>query len=55
LPGWKVNTSNARKAGELPRNARRYVRRLEELIGCHFHVISIGPRRDQSIVIKNVI
>jgi len=55
LPGWKVNTSNARKAGELPRNARRYIRRLEELIGCHFHIISIGPRRDQSIVIKNVI
>jgi len=55
LPGWKAGTSNARKARELPRNARRYVRRLEELIGCRFHVISIGPRREQSIVIKNVI
>jgi adenylosuccinate synthase len=55
LPGWKASTSNARKAGELPRNARRYVRRLEELIGCRFHIISIGPRRDQSIVIKNII
>ena len=55
LPGWKVNTSDARKAGELPRNARKYIRRIEELIGCRFHIISIGPRRDQSIVIKNVI
>jgi len=55
MPGWKASTSNARKAGDLPRNARRYVSRLEELIGCHFHVISIGPRRDQSIVIKNII
>ncbi len=55
LPGWKINTSDARKAGELPRNARKYIRRLEELIGCRFHIISIGPRRDQSIVIKNVI
>lgn len=55
LPGWKVNTSDARKAGELPRNARKYIRRLEELIGCRFHIISIGPRRDQSIVIKNII
>ncbi len=55
LPGWKASTSNARKAGDLPRNARRYVSRLEELIGCRFHVISIGPRRDQSIVIKNII
>ena len=55
LPGWKVNTSDARKVGELPRNARKYIRRIEELIGCRFHIISIGPRRDQSIVIKNVI
>jgi len=55
LPGWKINTSDARKAGELPSNARKYIRRLEELIGCRFHIISIGPRRDQSIVIKNVI
>ena len=55
LPGWKVNTSDARKTRELPRNARKYIRRLEELIGCRFHIISIGPRRDQSIVIKNVI
>ncbi|MBN1690487.1 MAG: adenylosuccinate synthase [Dehalococcoidia bacterium] len=55
LPGWKTCTSGARKAGDLPRNARRYIRRLEELIGCRFHVISIGPRRDQSIVIKNII
>jgi adenylosuccinate synthase len=55
LPVWKVNTSDARKAGELPVNARKYIRRLEDLIGCRFHIISIGPRRDQSIVIKNVI
>ncbi|MCX5996877.1 MAG: adenylosuccinate synthase [Chloroflexi bacterium] len=55
LPGWEVNTSNARKAGELPRNALKYIRRLEQLIGCRFHIISIGPRREQSIVIKNVI
>jgi len=55
LPGWKVNTSDARKVGELPRNARKYIKRLEELIGCRFHIISIGPRRDQSIVIKNLI
>ena len=54
-PGWKVNTSDARKARELPRNARRYIRRLEELIGCRFHIISIGPRREQSIVKKNII
>jgi adenylosuccinate synthase len=55
LPGWKASTSDVRDAKKLPLNARKYVKRLEELIGCPFHIISIGPRREQSIVIKKVI
>ncbi len=55
LPGWKASTRNVRNFKKLPANARRYINRLEELIGCRFHVISIGPRRDESIVIKNVL
>jgi adenylosuccinate synthase len=55
LPGWKVDTSGARTLKQLPVNARKYVRRLEVLIKCPFHVISIGPRRDQSIIVKNII
>jgi adenylosuccinate synthase len=55
LPGWKASTSDIRDAKKLPLNARKYVKRLEELIGCPFHIISIGPRREQSIVIKKVI
>ncbi len=55
LPGWKTSTTDMREAKKLPANARKYIKRLEELIGCPFHIISIGPRREQSIVIKNVI
>ncbi len=55
LPGWKASTSDVRNAKKLPLNARKYVKRLEDLIGCPFHIISIGPRREQSIVIKKVI
>ena len=55
LPGWKSSTTDIRQANRLPGNARKYVKRLEKLIGCPFHIISIGPRREQSIVIKNVI
>ncbi|MGA2157869.1 MAG: adenylosuccinate synthase [Dehalococcoidia bacterium] len=55
LPGWKTSTTELREAKKLPANARKYIKRLEELIGCPFHIISIGPRREQSIVIKNVI
>lgn len=54
MPGWKTNTSNARNIKSLPANARKYIKRLEELIRCPFHVISIGPRRDQSIILKNM-
>lgn len=55
VPGWKTTTTDARSIKQLPSNARKYIRRLEELIRCPFHIISIGPRRDQSIVIKSVI
>lgn len=55
LPGWKTSTSDIRDIKKLPPNARRYIKRIEELIGCPFHIISIGPRRDQSITIKNII
>ena len=55
LPGWKSSTTDIREARKLPANARKYIKRIEELIKCPFHIISIGPRRDQSIVIKNVI
>jgi adenylosuccinate synthase len=55
LPGWKTSTTEARSIKDLPANARKYIRRLEELIDCPFHVISIGPRRDQSIVVEKII
>ncbi|MCX6008212.1 MAG: adenylosuccinate synthase [Chloroflexi bacterium] len=55
LPGWKAPTTDIRNAKKLPANARKYVKRIEDLIKCPFHIISIGPHREQSIVIKNII
>ncbi len=55
LPGWKAPTTDIRDAKKLPANARKYVKRIEDLIRCQFHIISIGPRREQSIVIKSII
>ena len=55
LPGWKSPTSDIRDAKKLPGNAMRYVKKLESLIGCPFHIISIGPRREQSITVKKII
>ncbi len=46
LPGWKCDISQCRSWEELPENARRYVQRVEELIGCQLHLISVGAERN---------
>jgi adenylosuccinate synthase len=50
LPGWKADCTGARKFEELPENAQRYVRRLEELIGRPVGIVSVGPEREQVII-----
>jgi adenylosuccinate synthase len=53
LPGWRTDITGAKSFADLPENAQRYVRRLEELAGCPIVMVSIGPRRDQTIVLRN--
>jgi adenylosuccinate synthase len=50
LEGWMTPTSDIRQFGRLPFAARRYVKRLEEICGCPARIISIGPKREQTIV-----
>jgi len=50
LPGWKQDTSKARRFEELPQAARGYVRRLEEIVGCEVGIVSTSPQRDGTIV-----
>jgi adenylosuccinate synthase len=50
LPGWRTDTSTARRFADLPERARRYVRRLEELVGCEIGIISTSPQRDGTII-----
>jgi adenylosuccinate synthase len=49
LPGWSENISACRTFEELPVNARRYVERVEELIGARVSTIGVGPGRDETI------
>ena len=49
LPGWSEDISGARAFGELPRAARRYVERVEELLGVPILLIGVGPGREQTI------
>lgn len=54
LPGWEKPTGDIRIYKDLPPKAQRYVKRLEELIGCPASLISIGKRREQTIVRKSI-
>jgi adenylosuccinate synthase len=54
LPGWESETGDARKYKDLPSNARKYVERLEGLIGCPASHISVGRSREQTVVRKQV-
>ncbi len=50
LPGWKTDTSTARRFEDLPEAARHYVRRLEQAVGCEVGIISTSPQRDGTII-----
>ena len=49
LPGWKTDTSTARSIKDLPKNARAYLDRIEELTEVPIEFVSVGTRRDQII------
>lgn len=49
-PGWQCSTQNARTWEELPENAQNYLRRVEELARAPIRFISVGPERDQIIL-----
>jgi adenylosuccinate synthase len=51
LPGWSADLGAARAMGDLPLEARRYVRFLEEAIGVPITLVSVGQRRDETIVV----
>jgi adenylosuccinate synthase len=51
LPGWQDDSTRARKFEELPPNAQRYVRRIRELIGKPIEIVSVGPEREQVIIV----
>lgn len=52
LPGWSEDVTKCRKLADLPAGARRYVDRISELVGLPVAVVSVGPDKDQSIILK---
>ena len=53
LPGWKGSTRGARSWAELPAEAVKYVRRVEELIGCPVSMVSTSPEREDVILMRD--
>jgi adenylosuccinate synthase len=52
LPGWKEEITTCRSYEELPANAKAYLRRIAELVGQPVGMVSVGPERDQTIIVK---
>jgi adenylosuccinate synthase len=53
MPGWSGSTAGATEFSALPDNARRYLARIEELVGVPIDIVSTGPERDQTIILKH--
>ncbi len=51
IPGWSEDITSARKLSDLPAGARRYIDRIGELVGLPVSVVSVGPDREQTILV----
>ncbi|MFU8807181.1 MAG: adenylosuccinate synthetase [Bradymonadaceae bacterium] len=54
LPGWKQDISDVRVLEELPSAARHFLSRLETILEVPIVLVSVGPRRAETIVLKNI-
>jgi adenylosuccinate synthase len=55
LPGWWEDISAARTLDDLPSNARAYVEALEEMSGARISAIGVGPGRDETVVVHDLL
>jgi adenylosuccinate synthase len=53
MDGWKTEIKGGKNLSDLPRNAQRYLRRLEKLIGAKIEMVSVGSERNDTLGVKN--
>jgi len=53
MPGWSETTAGARSWADLPAQAIKYVRRIEELIDCPVACVSTSPEREDTILVRD--
>ena len=54
IPGWSTKTAGLTDISKLPSGARKYVDRVEELIGIPINIISTGPHRKETILVNPI-
>ncbi|WP_317312323.1 adenylosuccinate synthase [Clostridium thermobutyricum] len=52
--GWDESVAYARSYEELPENAKKYIERIEEFTGTRISIVSVGPKRDQTMRVKEL-
>ena len=53
LPGWSEDITKIRKMENLPKNTKNYLNRISELTETPIHIVSLGPERNETIILKN--
>jgi len=53
MPGWHESTVGAKSFDALPANARAYLRRIETMTGVPIAMVSTGPDRDETILVRH--
>lgn len=53
MPGWSESTVGAKSFAELPQNAQNYLKKVEEICGVPIDIISTGPDRDETMILRH--
>ena len=54
MPGWEESTVGCKSIDDLPQAAKNYIARLQELVGVPIDIVSTGPDRAETIVLKDL-
>ena len=54
LPGWNKSTAGINKWSDLPKNAKKYLKKIQELVNCKISIVSTSPERDSSILLEKI-
>ena len=54
LPGWQADTTRIKNFPDLPAHAKAYLAFLEQQVGCPIQIVSVGPKRDQTMLLNPV-